>query len=271
MRDLYFFHNDNGTYVDYTLEMRDYLRDPVTINFVAAEDELIFGLYKPFNSIYAELSSVAVGANLSFEYSTAASFSSLSTNDDTKDFARSGFITWNKSIDDWAAQNIDGNTLFWIKIKSSTDFSVGIKGFNLLFSDDNDLRTEQREIDNLLYSGDTSFVAYHLSARNEIVQSLRNSGYTTRTINAELYNDLIQWDIHDFNQIRQASKYLTLSKINSDVSQNTEDKYHQRYRDYLGNFQEAFKLYLLSLDRDDNGKIEVEENNFFRMIELIKV
>lgn len=271
MRDLILKHDDNGTFLDFSLEAADYLRDDTAITFVALDDAIYIGLYKQFNAAYVELLVASIAGNtLTYEYSKTASFSALSVRDDSKNFSRNGFIQWDKP-DDWEAQSIDGDSKFWIKITSDIDFDATIRGLNLVFADDNDLAKEQRNISDLLSKGDTSFIAYQVAARDEIIQSLRNSGYTTRLTGNNAQNDLTQWDLLDFTQVRNAAKFLCLSKIMFDVSTNSDDKWYQRFRDYQSQHADAFKLYLLWLDRDDNGKAEAEEKNFFRSIQLVKV
>ena len=56
-----------------------------------------------------------------------------------------------------------------------------------------------------------------------------------------------------------------------DVSSNTDDKYYQRYRDYTGNYQMAFKLFFLSLDTNDDGVLNDGENRSVRSIGIFKV
>ena len=152
----------------------------------------------------------------------------------------------------------------------TTDTTFDLEMLNLVFADDNDLREVQRDIDRYLFTGDNSFIAYHYAARNEIVQSLRNSGYTTRKL-AGNSNDLTHWDILEPEQIRSAAKYLALSNIMFDVSANEQDKYYQKWRDYKANYAEAFKLYLLWLDKDDDGQLDASEQNFYRSVQLNKV
>jgi len=246
MSDLLVFHNDNGTYADYSKESKDYLRDSYALNFVAIEDELYIGLYKPFNAIYVELDTPASTASLAFTINAA----SLTVDDDTKELTRSGFITFDKPSA-WVAETVDGVSAYWVKVISGADFTATIKGLNIVFADDNDLRQEQRNIDKMLASGDTSFIAYHLAARNEIVQSLRNGGKTK--LSSDIVKSITKWDILEFGEIRQAAKYLALAKIFFDVSVNNEDKYYSKFRDYEGMYGAAFNLYIMHIDADDNG------------------
>jgi hypothetical protein len=271
MSDLNFFYDDNTVFTDASQEMRDYLRDELALTFVSAEDALYYGLYKPLNTVFAEFTTAA-GSDpaLTFEYSNGSGFSSLTVTDDTKGFTRSGFINWEKPSE-WAAQSVNGTELFWIKITAGTDFTATLKGFNLVFADDNDLSIETRTISDLIAQGDTTFISYHVAARNEIVQTLRNGGHVKQASSVSNLQDVNQWDVLIPEQLRNAAKYLALSKIMFDVSSNTEDKWYQKFKDYRGNFSESFKLYLMAIDTDDDGEDDAIETNRYRTVEFIKV
>ena len=258
MRDLYLFHDDNGAFADYTLDARDYLRDEFTIDFTSGEDHIYIGLYKPFNKTYLELKTPAV-ANVNFtaEYYNGAAWQTLGTMDDTKGFTRSGFIQFEKP-EDWSETPVNGESKYFIRFTADT-FTAEIQGFNLVFADDNDLRQEVRCIDDFTQGNDTSFIAYHVSARNEIIQTLRNGGHSTQKEGAVNHSNLTKWDLLDSGEINQAAKYLCLSKIFFDISENPDDKHYQRFNDYEQLFGEAFKLYRLSLDSNDDGVANEKE------------
>lgn len=272
MRDLVFLHDDNGTYIDYSLNAKDYLRDNFTVDYVEAEDRILLGLRKPFYQNYIEMNTEAAGLTLSFKHSETATFTSFSHSDDTNNLERSGFVFYPKSIfDSWEPQTIDGQELYWIEIKLGIDFSLDVTAWNMLFSDDNDLRAEVRVVDKYLAKGDSTFVAYQLAARNEILQNLRNGGNATRVTGTTELNNLDQWDLLKPEEVRQASKYLTLSKIFFDSSTEIEDKNYQKHIDYKNEFGAAFKLFYRSIDSNDDGTLETSENLACRTITLRKV
>ena len=274
MRDLVVKFDDNSVFNDISQEMRDYLRDDFTTDFISAEDLLYNGLFKPFFSVFIEVQTAPSGsANLSAEYFDGTAWQPLAIQDDTNGLSRSGFISWERDIEDsWELGTVDSDELFWIRFSVDSDLgALTMRGDNMLLSDDNDLRSEQRQIDDQLARGDISFVAYQLAARNEIIQTLRNGGYFTKTDSAVAVNDLNVWDILKPDQLRNASKFLVLSKIMFDVSSNVDDKWQSKSREYRNMFGEAFKLYILSLDFDDDGKNDNAENNFFRVSRFTKV
>lgn len=257
MSDLKIFHNDNGVYLNYSRDLADYLRNDVTIDYTLAEDFIYIGLYKPFNSLFAELTTPIV-ANMSAEYWNGSSYQSLNLDDDSVNLSRSGFIKWNKPSD-WSANTVNSENLFYIRLSFDASVQPVFKGLNIVFSDDQDLLKEVRDIMDFRAAGDSSFIAYHVSSRDQIVQTLRNGGDFKRRLEEEFYRNLTKWDLLDIGEIRQASKFLTLSKIFFDVSENNEDKAYIRYRDYLAKFGEAFKLFRLSLDKDDDGEADRTE------------
>ena len=273
MRDLKVFYDDNTLFQDFSGDARDYLRDDFNFQYTAGEDFLYVGLYKPFNSIYAEFTTADTSAAVaSYSYFNGSGFVSISDiKDDTKNFKRSGFIKFEKP-EDWQATTVNNEDLFWVRVSFDIDTDpLVIRGLNTVFSDDNSLRQEQRNINDLLAKGDSSFIAYHVASRNEIIQTLRNGGNYTRVDGSFKVNDLTQWDILKPEQISEAAKFLTLSKIFFDVSSNVDDKWYQKYKDSKMMFGSAFKLYLQAIDTDDDGINDEAENNNFRNVVFRKV
>lgn len=271
-KDLYLFHDDNSSFIDYTSSSRSFLRDDFEIIYNATEDSLYLGLYKPFYSTYVELvSAVGVGVSLTVSYYNGSSFVAFDANDETNGFARNGFITWDRDLDDWAKTEVNGETLYWVKIDASGDYTATFRAINLVFANDDDLKSEMFNIDDFRATGMTSLISYHVSARDEMIQKFRNSGKYTQVNGTQKYNDLSKWDLNNIDQVRVAAKYLALAKIMFDVSSEVDDKYYQRYKDYMDEFGEAFRLYLLSIDSNDDGIEDVNEKNLFRSSELIKV
>lgn len=71
--------------------------------------------------------------------------------------------------------------------------------------------------------------------------------------------DLTPWDILDAHQLKQAAIFLALAKIYFNFSDSTDDKYYQKYNDYMLRYRDAFNLASLYLDSNDDGKINEEE------------
>jgi len=245
MNDLLVFQDDDGVFKDFSLDARDFLRDDFTIDFAAAEDKLYIGLYKPFGSFYFELVS---GESKVLTYKINGS--AIAVNDETKNFERSGFVSFNKPSS-WASETINGTLAYWIEIESDSDFTDIVRGINIVFADDNDLKSEIRNIELYLAKGDISFIAYHQGVRDEIIQTLRNGGQL-KMANDRVSN-ITKWDILDLGEIRNAAKYLCLAKIFFDVSKNNDDKFYARFRDYQGSYGNAFDTFILKIDTKDDG------------------
>lgn len=260
-KDLMVLHDDNSSFIDLSRDSQDYLRDDYSLSFVAIEDKLYVGLYKPFNSFYVEFKSTTAVTGITYKVNSNI----IDVNDDSKDFKRSGFVEFEKPSD-WVVETINGVEAFWVEITSSNDFACEIQGLNIVFSDDNDLKQEVRAIDNLLAKNDISFIAYHVAARNEIIQTLRNGGRTKTVDN--IVRNITKWDLLEFGEIRQASKYLTLAKIFFDISENVDDKFYGKFRDYEGMFGKAFDLWIMSLDTTDDGTYEQEEDLVLNTIDI---
>lgn len=277
--DLIFLAFLNNIYVNKTTEMRDYIRDPFQFDITTSDDKFYLGLYKPFNATYVEFEDAPIDSvGLTFRYSSSSGFQDLEVNDDTLGLSRSGFISWERNIGDvnnnipkWEKSEINGLSLFWIEISFDSDlFSRNIKGWNIVFADDNDINTKSPYAQQFKPKNDISFIRYHVAARDEIVQTLRNGGYLKNDngnlpdnfrIGDKFINrkNIIKWDILDFGEIRQAAIYKALSMIYFNDSRNVDDKSFTLYRQYEGKYGEAFKLFYLTLDKDDDGIVDLNE------------
>lgn len=270
MKDLFVFHDDNGTFVDYSSQARTYIQDNFNLQFTASEDEFYIGLYKPFYNIYPQVDTVnTASTSFSVQYWNGSSFiPAVLTHEESNTLTRGGLITWQRDLDDWAASIINGQELYWIKL-TITDCDLVFAGLNVLFSSDADLKKEQFDINNHLPKGVDSFAHFAEAARDEIIQRFRNQGKATYSDNR--FNNFSKWDVLDIDEIRQASKYLVLSKIMFDASTEVDDKYYQKHRDYMEMFGAAFKLYFISWDKDNDGTEDVNERLGIRSVEFTKV
>lgn len=272
MRDLSHLFSDNSVFSDHSLDLNDYLQDDVALSWVALEDFQYVGLHKPFYALYFELTAAASTApGLVLEYYNGTSWTAISALDETKDLSRSGFIRWERELDDWAANSINSESKFWLRLSASNDFTITYRGINIVFANDSDLTAEQADVvSKYKAKGDTSLIRYHVAARNEIIQSLRNSGYKTQATGSQQSNKISQWDLLDIDEPRQAAKFLALAKIWFDNSNETDDKSWQRYKEHYGHFGSAYNLFFQSLDEDDDGITDLEENQAMRTMEIIK-
>lgn len=254
-------YDDNGTFSDISAKLDNYVVDTVTKTIVSGEDAIYVGLYKPFNSLFFAFSAVnSESVNLSLEYFNGSSFTSIENLiDRTSNFTRDGFVDWDKPSDEEKA-TINSIELYWYKLTFDGDTSaVGIKGINQLLSDDNDIKEEEpRLLDSDYYpSNETSYLLYHQAARKEIIQKIRNEGHRiTGNLSFKMFES---YDLHDRQELRQASKYLVMSKIYFNLSDAPGDKYYEKYDDYRKMYADAVNVFYLSYDKNDNGKVELSE------------
>lgn len=253
-------HDDNSVFADYTREAADYLRDSFSTTLVAAEDYIYIGYRKPINAVYVELETANTNSNtMSVEIYDGTSWVSTDLHDETNGLTRSGFLTWDKT--DMSNTTINSEDKYWVRLKPDADHTATtFRGINLVFADDQMMKSEFFEIDNssLLPTGESSHVTTHVAARNMIVQSLRNLGYIKENATTGEQN-IDQWDLHDIYEIRQGAMYLALSKIFFNLSDSVDDNWWQKYREYNDKYEEAMRLARLSMDLDDDGVEDTEE------------
>lgn len=251
------FHNST----DHSNDAFDFTRDNFDLTLLST-DYLYIGYYKPVHMVYLALESAQNVANsLTIEYWNGSAWESVSNQfDDSKGFTRSGFIQWDKP----SAQSTNTvNTIskYWVRIKPSVDQGeVEVKGINIIFADDQDLITEVPEITDVNHlAGKTSHILTHVAVRNQIIQDLNNKDYKKTNPSTGLNEDLTCWDVLDANQLKQAAMFLALAKIYFNFSDNPEDKYYQKYQDYMARYRDAYNLSSLYLDSNDDGVLNPTE------------
>lgn len=247
-------HDDNSVFTDHSNAAADYIRDEFSLDLVAAEDYLYIGYFKPFSATYAKFTTANTNANtFTLEYFNGTSWTARAVNDETLGFTRSGFLTWDRT--DMASTTINGIEAYYVRLKPSADHSATtVRGMNLVFSDDNSLKAEFSEINNqrLLSTGETDHIIHHVAARNTIIQKLRNLQYI-KIDSSSNYVNLTQWDLFDLFEIKQAATMLALSKIFFLLSDEVDDNWWTKYREYQDKFEESFKVARLSIDADNDG------------------
>lgn len=253
-------HDENGTFNDYTAQAKDYLRDPFTIALASSTDYLYIGLYKPFKSMYVELSTPNTTPNeLSAEIFVDGAWQSAEISDETNGLTRSGFLIITQG--EPGETTVDGTVGFYVRLRPSQDHvATEVRGINLVFADDASLKQEFLEIDNenLLPPGESSHIGSHIAARNHIMQKLRDIGYIKRNDQTG-YEDITQFDLLDIFEIKQAAVYFALSRIFFNLSDNPEDHWWVKYRDYQDLFEKTKWPARLTVDTDDDGVVDNNE------------
>ncbi len=291
------YHDDNGSFSDKTFFAKDYSGDPFTIDLNATQDYLYIGFYKPFNRMYVEMKVANTNANsftIQYYDKNSDSFTNIPgiVVDESIGFTRSGFIYFNVPRNSsgeyiWEPTAINSVSRYWIRIRPSANHSATtqIQGLNLVFSDDRDLIEEKTNIVTKYATAQptASWILKHQSARNEIIQYLKNHGYrkvgNTVFSNTALlgsgtsirYKDLTQFDLFNISQVRQASKYYALANIyQQELSDNPEDKFAVQGKIFLQKALDSMQLLFVSLDKDDNGEKGFNEESQIRTIGIIR-
>lgn len=254
------FHDDNGSFTDYSNESADYLRDNYTVALSSTEDYLYLGFYKPFGVAYVKIITANLTSNsFTLQYYDGTTWQNLSLTDETNGFTRSGYLMWDRT--NMSSTSVNSETKYYVRLRPSSDHTnTVIRGINLIFADDHALKQEFFEVDNpsLLPSGETDHVTHHVAARNAIIQNLRNLQYIKVNANGQ-YVNVTQWDLFDLFEIKQAATMLALSKIFFNLSDSVDDQWWAKYREYQDKYEEAFRLARLSLDQDDDGLKDANE------------
>lgn len=267
-------YDDDSSFSDISNDMENYLVGSLSQTIVSAEDKLYLGYRKPISEVYIHLTTVNTNSgNLSVKYYNGSSYTAVSDLiDRSEGFTQSNFIRWERDYNDQEVSTVDGVELYWYELTLDADSSaIVIAGINLNFSHDDDIREEEPTLlsSEFYPASETSYIAYHQAARNEIIQKIRNEGH--RVTGTTKYKKFTQFDLHDREELRQASKYLVMSKIYFNLSDEPDDKYYQKHQDYRSLYGEAVNLFFLSWDKDDDGKTdnsEEQDRKFGRIIKL---
>lgn len=253
------FKNSN----DISIDAATYTRDFLAAQFLAT-DKFYVVHRKPLNALF--LGFLTPNSNtsvVSVKYWNGTAYVAVSGLVDTsKGMSRSGFLTWNREQENQAATSVNSvdGFVYEITVDADTSADLEIKGINLLFSDDAMILEAEPQ----LLNGDfylenlTDHIPFHQSARNQIIQRLRNEG---KTVWGEKRYDLDIFDLNDFSQLAEASKNLAISKAFFNISDQTDGKYYQKYMDYKDLYEEAYKTFFLSLDSNDDGEEQEAERN----------
>ena len=257
-------HDANGTFSDYDQQMVNYGKDSVTLTVANATDYVYIGYEKPINAVYVDIITPnGVAGTSTLEFYNGSSWVSLAnSSDDTQGLFRSGFIKWDREQDNQVANTVDSKEAFWYRIKPSVDRTgIVVSGINLIFSDDYELSLENPLINNVEFLGDESnHIKYHVATKREIIQKFRNQNYIKYNSVTGDKEDINCWDLLDAEEVKLAATYLTLAKIYFAVSDNPEDIWAEKNKQYKGKFDKYIQLARLSLDTDDDGLVSSGEN-----------
>jgi len=239
-----------SVYSNDSINMNNYDVDSKSYVLTENVDYVYMGLDKPFSSIFVNVISNTTPGALSWEYYNGSTWISVDVTDESLDMSRSGFVQWEPK-EDWNLVVVDGLEKYFVRFTGNID--VLLSGINMLFSNDNDLKETYRSINDYL-GEDSSFVASHQSARNDLIQDIRNSGSTKISSITHRVDDINVWDFLKPYQLRAASKYLCLSKIFAGVSDNEDGKFMGLSKSYMDAYKNALDTFITTIDVNDDGK-----------------
>lgn len=253
---------DSTDYTDFSHEAFDYGRDPFTVTLETLTDYLYVGYEKPVNLVYVELATPNETANtFTAEYFNGTTWVDLAGFfDETVGFTRSGFMKWDRNQVDQRLTTVNSVSKYWIRLKPSEDQDeTDVQGISVVFSDDEDLKKEFFHVASFIPSGQSSHILSHVAARDEIIQKLRKDGRWKINIGSGQFKDIDLWDILEYDQIRNASALLTLSKIFFNKSDAPDDIYSNRSEKFRGRYNETIDTFYIDLDKNDDGLKNREE------------
>lgn len=258
---------------DYSEELNDFLEEDVFLT-ITTTDPLYFGKEKPLNNLYVNYTTAsATKVEFSVQYHNGTSWVGvLNLEDDTKKQTRSGFVTWQEADDntDIEEVDVDGITQYWYRLVPSNDTTVTLKAIGVLFSQDRDIYQARKALDDqdfksAVVGSDTDYVRIHLEVKEQLIQDIRNEGilkYQSENDPERLkfYRNITEWDLFDIDEVKQAAKMLALSKIYSTLSDAIDDKWDQEARRFYSQYTKNMDMAHVSLDRDNDGKLQQNEN-----------
>jgi len=237
-----------------TNPLKNGLNTAVSIDVLIGNTDIEVKSEKPLSKIYFDITCAHDGS-LSLLYFNGVALSSVTdVNDSTIDLKSPGFISWVNESDNAVA---GGLYRYVFRISGVTaDVVASLKFVGMIFSEDFDLKNEYPGVSEYLYSPDTSFVRFHVAAKDDIVSYFRGRG---KRVDDTEPRDITEFDFLEPEQIRTASKFITLSKIFFMASDAVEDKYYEMFKDYKNQGYGALDLFYLTLDEDGDGAIDTNE------------
>lgn len=259
-------YNDGTTDTDYSFEAQNFKRDTFTVT-LETDDFIYVGYPKSISAVYVHMTQFnTLGGTLTAEYSNdQGTWSPLEICDDTRNFARNGFITWDRQSDAGEV-TVDSQAKCWVRFSTDTlQSEVIFQAINIIFSDDNALcEFEPALIDACFYrQGQTSHILSHVAAKSAIMSKLQNLGYIKYDSDGN-QQSINEWDILNVHQLKLASTYYAIAQIYFNLSDDPEDQYWAKYREYQKKFDEAFALGRLDIDIDDDGIVDEVEKRAIR-------
>lgn len=262
-------------FTDISADAQDFRRDNISLQLQSL-DLLYVGFRKPINALYFAFEEAGADTHeIQVEYFSKDGWKVLQIADGTKGFSRNGFVSWNRVSDaDKSAVNDVSNHWLRISVNQTSGepapLECVLQGLNLVFSDDNDISAETPALvdPRFVPKGQNSHILQHVATKNYIIGRLRNLGYVKHINDNE--ENIDQWDILDIYEIRNAANYYTISQIYFNLSDNPDDQYWNKYKEYERKFEESFSLARLRIDQNDDGQVNLDEKRPRKTIRWVR-
>lgn len=256
-------YDDNSVFTDFSQDMNDFTRDTNSINLETGNDRLLIGFYKPIDKVYIDFNAVNSQASiLTIQYYNGTTFVDVDGQiDETKGFTRSGFLQWTREQDDQVSNVVNGIDLYWYSVSTDTTHVDTIfNAIGIILSDDTELKIKVPTIlDAASLTGKPSHILAHVSARNWIIQDLRNHNYGKWDQEETQFSDIIAWDLLQHRQFQEAATFYALHQIYFNFSDEPGDKHEIKAKSYFKKYEDQMELAAINLDLDDDGEEDPSE------------
>lgn len=236
--------------VDYSNQLLDALDTPVQITLsTVADNTFEVKSEKPLSRLYWATDSAHDG-DLTLKYFNGSTLTSVAlSTDTTAALTRQGWLTWERPSND----SKDGEFYRYVftleDVSTSPDLSLKFVG--VVFSEDRDLRKEYPNIVDHKPENDTSFLRFHVAAKDSIVQWFRGKGQVT--FNGVKFQEVDEFDFLVPEELQMASRFMTLAKIFFWLSSSQDDKYYQKGKDFMAESYNSLDVYYISIDKDQDA------------------
>lgn len=256
-------HDDNSTFVDYSHKVASFGRDKITLNIINAEDYIYIGFSKPIHAIYINVETQSgTEGSLNAEIYDGSNWVSISSvSDDTLGMYRSGFVQWDRAQTNQVESSVNSITKYWYRFKPSVDRTgIVLSGLNLVFSDDYELSLLQPYINSSEFLGsESSHIKIHSAVKNEIIQKFSNADYIITEADG-VRRDINIFDLHAIHEVKLAATFLAISNIYYNMSDDADDVWSIKSKDYNSKYEKFINIARLSVDVNDDGIVDDVEN-----------
>jgi hypothetical protein len=236
--------------VDYSNQLLDGLDNPLQVTLSTVSDNTFeVQSVKPLSRLYWAVDSSHDGTlSLSYFNGTALASASVSS-DTTAALTRQGWLTWDRPSDD--SKDGDNYRYVFTLEDVSTLPTLNLSFVGIVFSEDRDLKKEYPNIIDHKPENDSSFLRFHVAAKDSIVQWFKGKGQVT--FNGTKFQEVDEFDFLIPGELQMASRFMTLAKIFFWLSDSSDDKYYQKGKDFIAESYNSLDVYYVSIDKDQDA------------------